>query len=99
MMWIVKVALRAPYTFTVTGLLILIGGVLSGLQMAKDIFPAINIPVVGVIWMYNGLPAVKVDEYPNETFAGKVARDAGAFDQASRTILLELDVPNPDGRL
>ena len=57
MMWIVKVALRAPYTFTVAGLLLLIGGILSGLQMAKDIFPAINIPVVGVIWMYNGLPA------------------------------------------
>ena len=61
MMWIVKVALRAPYTFTVTGLLILIGGILSGLQMAKDIFPAINIPVVGVIWMYNGLPAQEME--------------------------------------
>jgi multidrug efflux pump subunit AcrB len=61
MMWIVKVALRAPYTFTVTGLLILIGGILSGLQMAKDIFPAIDIPVVGVIWMYNGLPAQEME--------------------------------------
>ncbi len=61
MMWIVKVALRAPYTFTVTGLLVLIGGILSGLQMAKDIFPAINIPVVGVIWMYNGLPAQEME--------------------------------------
>jgi multidrug efflux pump subunit AcrB len=61
MMWIVKVALRAPYTFTVTGLLILIGGILSGVQMAKDIFPAINIPVVGVIWMYNGLPAQEME--------------------------------------
>jgi len=61
MMWIVKVALRAPYTFTVTGLLILIGGILSGLQMAKDIFPAINIPVVGIIWMYNGLPAQEME--------------------------------------
>jgi len=61
MMWIVKVALRAPYTFTVVGLLLLIGGILSGLQMAKDIFPAINIPVVGVIWMYNGLPAQEME--------------------------------------
>ena len=61
MMWIVKVALRAPYTFTVAGLLLLIGGILSGLQMAKDIFPAINIPVVGVIWMYNGLPAQEME--------------------------------------
>jgi multidrug efflux pump subunit AcrB len=47
-MWIVKVALRAPYTFTVIALLLMIGGVLSVLQMPKDIFPAINIPVVGL---------------------------------------------------
>ena len=40
-----------------------------------------------------------VDEFPGQTFAGKVARDAGAFDQASRTLLLEIDLPNPDGRL
>jgi hypothetical protein len=40
-----------------------------------------------------------VDEFPDQTFAGKVARDAGAFDQASRTLLLEIDLPNPDGRL
>ena len=61
MMWIVKVALRAPYTFAVVGLLLLIGGVLSGIQMAKDIFPAINIPVVGIIWTYNGLPAQEME--------------------------------------
>jgi hypothetical protein len=35
------------------GVLLLIGGALSMLQMAKDIFPAINIPVVGIIWTYN----------------------------------------------
>ena|SRR5258707_8225695 len=52
MMWIVKIALRAPYTFTVLAVLLLIGGALSTLQMAKDIFPAINIPVVGIIWTY-----------------------------------------------
>jgi multidrug efflux pump subunit AcrB len=62
MMWIVKIALRSPYTFTVLGLLLLIGGALSGLQMAKDIFPAINIPVVGIIWTYNGLPAQEMAE-------------------------------------
>src|SRR5258706_15804662 len=60
-MWIVKVALRAPYTFTVLALLLLIGGALAGMQMAKDIFPAINIPVVAVIWTYNGLPAQEME--------------------------------------
>jgi len=62
MMWIVKIALRAPYTFTVLAVLLLIGGALSALQMAKDIFPAINIPVVGIIWTYNGLPAQEFAE-------------------------------------
>src|ERR1700746_265960 len=62
MMWIVKLALRASYTFTVLGVLLLIGGALSALQMAKDIFPAINIPVVGIIWTYNGLPAQEMAE-------------------------------------
>jgi multidrug efflux pump subunit AcrB len=62
MMWIVRIALRAPYTFTVLGVLLLIGGALSALQMAKDIFPAIDIPVVGIIWTYNGLPAQEMAE-------------------------------------
>jgi multidrug efflux pump subunit AcrB len=57
-----KDALRAPYTFTVLGILLLIGGALSALEMAKDIFPAINIPVVGIIWTYNGLPAQEMAE-------------------------------------
>jgi membrane fusion protein, multidrug efflux system len=60
----------------------------------------VNVPQSDVDRVKPGSSAtVKVDEYPNETFTGKVARDAGAFDQASRTILLEVDVPNPDGRL
>jgi multidrug efflux pump subunit AcrB len=57
MMWIVKIALRAPYTFTVLAVVLLIGGALSAVQMPKDIFPAIKIPVVGIIWTYNGLAA------------------------------------------
>ena len=62
MMWIVKIALRAPYTFTVLAIVLFIGGALSALQMPKDIFPAINIQVVGIIWTYNGLPAQDMAE-------------------------------------
>jgi multidrug efflux pump subunit AcrB len=62
MMWIVKIALRAPYTFTVLAVLLFIGGALSTQRMPKDIFPAINIPVVGIIWSYNGLPAQEMAE-------------------------------------
>jgi CzcA family heavy metal efflux pump len=54
-MWIVRLALRRPYTFTVMALLIIILGILSALRMAKDIFPSIDIPVVSVVWSYAGL--------------------------------------------
>jgi CzcA family heavy metal efflux pump len=60
-MWIVKIALKAPYTFAVLAMLLMIGGALSALQMPKDIFPAINIPVVGIIWTFNGMPAQEME--------------------------------------
>ena len=56
-MWIVRLALRRPYTFVVAAFLILILGVFSILTMPTDIFPNIDIPVVTVIWGYNGLSA------------------------------------------
>src|SRR5215469_7351183 len=56
-MWIVKLALRRPYTFVVVAILILIMGVLSILNTPKDIFPNINIPVISVLWNYMGLSA------------------------------------------
>ncbi len=57
MMWIVRLALRRPYTFVVFALLILILGIFSILSMPTDIFPNIDIPVVTVVWGYNGLSA------------------------------------------
>ena len=54
-MWIVRLALRRPYTFIVMALLIAILGGISIVTMPTDIFPYINIPVVGVIWSYNGI--------------------------------------------
>jgi CzcA family heavy metal efflux pump len=53
--WIVQIALRRPYTFVVFALLIAIFGSLAGLRTPIDIFPNINIPVVSVVWTYNGL--------------------------------------------
>src|SRR4029077_4667474 len=60
-MWIVKIALKAPYTFAVLAILLMIGGALSALQMPKDIFPAINIPVVGILWTFNAMPAQEME--------------------------------------
>jgi len=57
MMWIVRLALRRPYTFAVFALLILILGVFSIESMPTDIFPNIDIPVVTVVWQYAGLSA------------------------------------------
>jgi len=54
-MWIVRLALRRPYTFVVMAIVILILGCLSILRTPKDIFPNINIPVVSVLWGYSGL--------------------------------------------
>ncbi|HXX23772.1 MAG TPA: efflux RND transporter permease subunit [Terriglobia bacterium] len=54
-MWIVRLALRRPYTFVVMSILIAILGVVSILTMPTDIFPNIDIPVVSVIWSYSGV--------------------------------------------
>ncbi|MGA2849576.1 MAG: efflux RND transporter permease subunit [Terracidiphilus sp.] len=56
-MWIVRLALRRPYTFAVFAFLILLLGVYSITSMPTDIFPDINIPVVTVVWQYAGLSA------------------------------------------
>jgi multidrug efflux pump subunit AcrB len=56
-MWIVNIALRRPYTFIVMAMLILLATPLTLLRMPTDIFPEINIPVVSIIWNYNGLSA------------------------------------------
>src|SRR5438105_5329087 len=54
-MWIVRLALRRPYTFVVIAILNLAIGVLEILRTPTDIFPNINIPVVSIIWSFNGL--------------------------------------------
>jgi multidrug efflux pump subunit AcrB len=56
-MWIVNIALRRPLTFIVAAILILLATPFVLLRMPTDIFPEINIPVVSIIWSYNGLDA------------------------------------------
>jgi multidrug efflux pump subunit AcrB len=56
-MWIVRLALRRPYTVAVFSALIFIAGVLTAGRMRTDIFPSIDIPVVIVVWNYPGLSA------------------------------------------
>src|SRR6266446_6435943 len=54
-MWIVRLALRRPYTMAVLAVLIFILGAISIVRTPTDIFPNIDIPVVSIIWTFNGL--------------------------------------------
>jgi len=54
-MWMVRLALRRPYTFVIVSILILILGALAIVRTPTDIFPNIDIPVVSMIWTFNGL--------------------------------------------
>ncbi len=54
-MWIVRLALRRPYTFVVMSLAILLLGITAIITMPVDIFPYIDIPVVSVVWNYSGI--------------------------------------------
>jgi multidrug efflux pump subunit AcrB len=60
-MWIVRLALRRPYTIAVGVILIFLAGFLCLQEMLVDIFPTIDIPVVSVIWNYPGLPAIDME--------------------------------------
>src|ERR1700747_673710 len=54
-MWIVRLALRRPYSFVVMSVAILLLGITAIKTMPIDIFPYIDIPVVSIVWSYNGI--------------------------------------------
>jgi multidrug efflux pump subunit AcrB len=61
-MWIVRIALRRPYTFIVAALVIVLMTPIVLQRTPTDIFPSINIPVVAVMWQYAGLPPEQMEE-------------------------------------
>src|SRR6266571_2056077 len=61
-MWIVRLALRRPYTFTVVAVLVVLLGIVTIARMSTDIFPNINIPVVSVIWSYSGVAPEEMEK-------------------------------------
>jgi multidrug efflux pump subunit AcrB len=67
-MWIVRLALRRPYTFVVLSVLILILGITVILRTPTDIFPNVDIPVVTVIWGYNGLSPEQMGDRIDSVF-------------------------------
>ncbi len=62
MMWLVRLALKRPYTFVVMSMLIAILGVVTILRMPTDIFPDIDIPVISVVWSYPGLSPEEMEK-------------------------------------
>src|SRR6266404_8046925 len=60
-MWIVRVALSRPYTFVVLALLLFLMAPVMILRTPVDIFPAINVPVVSIIWTYTGLVPAEME--------------------------------------
>ncbi len=61
-MWIIRLALGRPYTFFVLAIAILLFGPLAILRTPVDIFPDIKLPVVSVVWTYNGLPPAEISD-------------------------------------
>ena len=61
-MWIVRLALRRPYTFVVAALLLVLLTPFILMRTPTDIFPSINIPVISIIWQYSGLDASEFEK-------------------------------------
>jgi multidrug efflux pump subunit AcrB len=61
-MWLVRLALRQPYTIAVAAAVVLLMGVLAMKSMLVDLFPSIDIPVVAVVWAYPGLSAEDMEK-------------------------------------
>jgi multidrug efflux pump subunit AcrB len=80
MLAIVRIALSRPYTFIVAALLILLLGTLAALRTPVDIFPSIDIPIIGVAWVYQGLPP--------EQMAGRIM---SPFERALTTTVNDIE--------
>jgi RND family efflux transporter MFP subunit len=102
---------EAPFDGIVTARTVDVGALIAagGATSARELFH-----VVAIDWLriYVSVPEtyspamrvganakVTLDEFPGETFEGTLVRTSNSIDQASRTLLVEIDVPNKDGRL
>ncbi|HVT89804.1 MAG TPA: efflux RND transporter permease subunit [Tepidisphaeraceae bacterium] len=79
-MWIVRLALRRPYTFVVAAMLVFILGIVSIANMSTDIFPQINIPVIAVAFNYSGMSPSEMEK-----------RVTGNFERFLTTIVNDID--------
>src|SRR5262249_12293590 len=80
-MWIVKLALRRPYTFVVASVMLIIAGIATTVRLPKDIFPVIKEPMVTILWQYPGFAAPAManeitewSEFVTSQFVGDIKR-------------------------
>ncbi len=96
-MWLVRLALRRPYTFVVLSLLLVLVGVDVVRRAPTDLFPAVDIPIINVVWTYQGLSAQQMEQqitlFSEFSLSGNVSGikklDSTSFDGVS-VIRLEL---------
>jgi multidrug efflux pump subunit AcrB len=79
-MWLIRTALRRPYTFIVMAVLLALGGVRAMRTTPTDIFPPINIPVISVLWNYGGLSPDQMEK-----------RVTNGFERFLTTIVSDID--------
>lgn len=93
-MWIVRLALRRPYTFVVAPLILLLLAPLVIWRTPKDIFPPIDIPVVSAVWTYGGLSAQEIEQrilYSHERMITAMVDDIEHIESTGAAL------PNPYG--
>src|SRR3954467_5732478 len=69
-MWIVRLALRRPYTFVVMSMAIVLLGLVAIFRMPTDIFPEVDIPVISVVWQYPGMSPAEMEGRMVRPFEG-----------------------------
>ncbi|HWB52961.1 MAG TPA: efflux RND transporter permease subunit, partial [Tepidisphaeraceae bacterium] len=91
-MWIVRLALRRPYTFVVAAMLVAILGVYMILRMPTDIFPEINIPVISVAFNYSGMPPDEMEKRIVGNFERILTTTVSNIDHTESTSLYGIGV-------
>ncbi len=91
-MWIVNIALRRPYTFIVAALLILLSMPYVLRNMATDIFPSINIPVVAELWEYRGLNAKELADRISGQAERELSQAVDGIEHTESTTLAGLSI-------
>ncbi|MBL9107982.1 MAG: efflux RND transporter permease subunit, partial [Myxococcales bacterium] len=76
-MWLVRLALRRPYTFVVMAIMLLLSGIYVVQRTPTDILPEVDQTVIAVVWTYGGLPAKQMErqitQFSEYSLSGNVA--------------------------